>query len=94
MQSPNLFDFGFAHDYEHEDGKKEHILHSVPSFIYNKMRSPRVFDDHRSKPYNDKLKMPNFHLTENEARKISSVILGLTKERVSDSKMALIDPRR
>ncbi|HET7712737.1 MAG TPA: cytochrome c, partial [Thermoanaerobaculia bacterium] len=89
----HLFDFGFVHDYEHEDGKKEHIIHTVPSWIYNKLRSPRVYDDERTKPYNDKLKMPNFHLSEEEAKSITSIILGLTKERVAANRMAASDPR-
>ncbi|HET7711432.1 MAG TPA: cytochrome c, partial [Thermoanaerobaculia bacterium] len=89
----HLFDFGFAHDYEAWDAKKEHILHTVPSWIYNKVREPRVYDDERTKPYNDKLKMPNFHLTQEEARLIASVVLGLTKERVADAKMAASDSR-
>ncbi|HKO56175.1 MAG TPA: c-type cytochrome [Thermoanaerobaculia bacterium] len=84
----HLFDFGFVHEYQHEDGKHEHIQHSVPSWIYNKVRSPRVYDDERTKAYNDKLKMPNFHLTENEARLITTVVLGLTKERVAPERMA------
>ena len=84
----HLFDFGFfgdsthTHDYKHEDGTKEHVLHTVPSWIYNKVRSPRVYDDRRTKPYNDKLKMPNFYLSPEEARLITSVVLGLTKEKV------------
>ena len=89
----HLFDFGFVHDYEHDDGKHEHILHTVPSWIYNKVRSPRIYDDKRTKPYNDKLKMPNFHLTPEEARLITTVVLGLTKERVADSKLAGRTPR-
>ena len=89
----HLFDFGFVHDYEHQDGKKEHVIHTVPSWIYNKVRSPRVWDDKRTKPYNDKLKMPNFHLSEEEARLITSVIVGLTKERVAAERMARRDAR-
>jgi len=89
----HLFDFGFAHDYEHDDGKKEHILHTVPSWIYNKVRSPRIYDDKRTKPYNDKLKMPNFHLSEEEARLITSVVLGLTKEKVAANRLAANDAR-
>ena len=89
----HLFDFGFAHDYEHPDGKTEHILHTVPSWIYNKVRSPRIYDDKRTKPYNDKLKMPNFNLSENEARLITSVVLGLTKEKVNDNRLAARDAR-
>jgi mono/diheme cytochrome c family protein/cytochrome c551/c552 len=89
----HLFDFGFAHDYEAWDGAKEHILHTVPSWIYNKVRSPRVYDDKRTKPYNDKLKMPNFHLSKEEAEMITSVVVGLTKEKVSANRLAAGDAR-
>ncbi|HEX8408165.1 MAG TPA: c-type cytochrome [Thermoanaerobaculia bacterium] len=95
----HLFDFGFfgdathTHEYKAEDGKEEHVLHTVPSWIYNKVRSPRVYDDRRTKPYNDKLKMPNFYLTPNEAQMITSVILGLTKEKVGENRLAARDPR-
>ena len=89
----HLFDFGFVHEYEHEEGHKEHILHTVPSWVYNKLRSPRVYDDERTKPYNDKLKMPNFHLSKDEAELITSVVLGLTKEKVAANRLAGSDPR-
>lgn len=92
-KNPHLFDFGFVHDYEAWDHKHEHIIHTVPSWIYNKVREPRIYDDGRTKPYNDKLKMPNFHLTPEEARLITSVVIGLTKERVNDSKLASMDAR-
>jgi mono/diheme cytochrome c family protein len=89
----HLFDFGFVHDYKHESGKTEHVIHTVPSWIYNKLRSPRVYDDQRTKTYNDKLKMPNFHLSEEEARLITSVVLGMTKEKVSANRLASADSR-
>jgi len=89
----HLFDFGFVHHYRHEDGKEEQVMHTVPSWIYNKLRNPRVYDDKRTKTYNDKLKMPNFGLTEHEAQLITSVVLGLTKEKVADSRLASRDPR-
>jgi len=95
----HLFDFGFfgestnTHAYQHEDGTTEHVLHTTPSWIYNKVRSPRVWDDRRSKSYNDKLKMPNFHLSKEEARLITTVVLGLTKEKVAPERMAAADPR-
>jgi cytochrome c2 len=89
----HLFDFGFVHDYEAWDGKHEHILHTVPSWIYNKVRSPRVWDDKRTKPYHDKLKMPNFHLSEREAELVSTVVLGMTKERVAANRLASMSAR-
>ncbi|HYO76510.1 MAG TPA: c-type cytochrome [Thermoanaerobaculia bacterium] len=95
----HLFDFGFfgdsthTHDYVNWDQKKEHVLHTVPSWIYNKVRNPRVYDDRRTKPYNDKLKMPNFYLSPEEGRLISSVVLGLTKEKVAARRLAANEPR-
>jgi len=89
----HLFDFGFVHEYQHESGTREHIQHTVPSWVYNKVRSPRIYDDYRAKVYNDKLKMPNFHLSENEARLITTVVLGLTKDAVAPEKLAGQDPR-
>ena len=95
----HLFDFGFfgdsthTHDYVNWDQKKEHVLHTVPSWIYNKVRSPRVYDDRRTKPYNDKLKMPNFHLSPEEARLVTTVVLGLTKEKVAANRLAANNPR-
>ena len=95
----HLFDFGFfgdsthTHHYENWDGKKEEVQHTVPSWIYNKVRNPRVWDDRRTKPYHDKLKMPNFHLTEEEAQLITTVVLGLTKEKVAANRLAAATPR-
>jgi mono/diheme cytochrome c family protein len=89
----HLFDFGFQADqhYTHEDGTEEHVIHTVPSWIYNKVRSPRVYDDRRTKAYNDKLKMPNFHLSREESRLITMVVLGLTKEKVATNRLAAQD---
>ncbi len=89
----HLFDFGFVHDYKAEDGVHEHVLHTVPSWIYNKLRSPRIYDDLRTKAYNDKLKMPNFHLTPEEARLVTTVVLGLTKDQIGADKIAATDPQ-
>jgi cytochrome c2 len=89
----HLFDFGFIHDYIHESGKSEHVLHNVPSWVYNKVRSPRVYDDGRTKSYNDKLKMPNFHLSEGEATELTTVVLALTKDLVAPQKIAAQDSR-
>lgn len=91
----HLFDFGFMADQEwkHEDGSTEHVIHTVPSWVYNKLRNPRIYDDRRTKVYNDKLKMPNFHLTPEEARRIAMVVVGLTKEKVAENRMAGRDAR-
>ncbi|HVR43533.1 MAG TPA: c-type cytochrome [Thermoanaerobaculia bacterium] len=84
----HLFDFGFVHDYEAHDGKEEHVLHTVPSWVYTKLRAPRVWDDEREKTYQDKLKMPNFHFTEAEAEALTAVVIGMTKDRVAEARIA------
>lgn len=91
----HLFDFGFMNDqqWKNEDGATEHVIHTVPSWVYNKLRNPRIYDDRRTKVYNDKLKMPNFHLTPEEARRIAMVVVGLTKEKVAENRMAGLDAR-
>jgi cytochrome c2 len=91
----HLFDFGFmtGQEWKNDDGASEHVIHTVPSWVYNKLRNPRVYDDGRTKIYNDKLKMPNFHLTPEEARRIAMVVVGLTKEKVADNRMAARDAR-
>jgi cytochrome c2 len=93
-KSTHLFDFGFVHEYEAHDGKEEHVLHTAPSWIHTKVRSPRVWDDKREKVYQDKLKMPNFYVTPKEAETITSVIVGLTEDRVDPHKLASRDSRQ
>ncbi len=89
----HLFDFGFMAEqqWKHEDGSTEHVIHTVPSWVYNKLRNPRIYDDRRTKVYNDKLKMPNFHLTPEEARRIAMVVVSLTKEKVAENRLAGLD---
>src|SRR5437763_4762996 len=91
----HLFDFGFMNDQhiKNEDGNVDHVIHTVPSWVYNKVRNPRIYDDRRTKVYNDKLKMPNFHLSQEEARLITMVVTGLTKEKVNSNRLAAQDAR-
>ncbi|MCG8405808.1 MAG: c-type cytochrome [Phycisphaerales bacterium] len=53
----------------------QEILHNHAAFAYHKMRNPRIYDrDKIKKPY-EKLKMPNFFLTEKEARALTTYLL-------------------
>lgn len=90
----HLFDFGFVHDHVAWDGKEEHVSHTVPSWIYNKLRSPRVWDDSRERSYHEKLKMPNYYLSPAEAEAITAVISGMTKDRVSSRYLASMSPQK
>lgn len=91
----HLFDFGFMNEKHitNEDGNVDHVIHTTPSWIYNKVRNPRIYDDGRTKVYNDKLKMPNFHLSQEEARLVTMVVTGLTKEKVNSNRLAAQDAR-
>jgi cytochrome c2 len=89
----HLFDFGFVHEHEAWDGRKEHVHHTVPSWIYNKVRSPRVWDQGRAKTYHEKLKMPNYYLSPKEAEAITSVVVGMTKDRVAEKYLASMGPK-
>ena len=90
----HLFDFGFVHDHVAWDGTEEHVQHTVPSWIYNKIRSPRVWDDSRERTYHEKLKMPNYYMSPEEAKAITSVVIGMTKDRVAPRYQASMSPER
>ena len=74
------FDFGHKHD----------VAHTRHDWILNKMLDPRSYDEGKEavKNYDELLKMPNFGMTEREARAIVSLVLGFTKESASASRLA------
>lgn len=62
------FDFGFVD-----------IEHTVPAWIYQKLMHPRSFDKNKVKPFQDKLKMPKFGFSPEEADLVTTFVLGLRK---------------
>ncbi len=74
------FDFGHVHD----------VPHTRQAWISTKLKSPRVWDKGKEsvKDYNELLKMPNFGMTEREARAVASNVLGFTKETAAAAKKA------
>jgi len=68
------FDFGLFHDIEH----------SVPSWIENKLRTPRIYDRGKESDHLDLLKMPNFYFSEEEIEAITTAILGFNSNKVSE----------
>ncbi len=74
------FDFGLVH-----------IDHSKESWIFNKLKTPRLFDEGKVKTFDEKLKMPNFSFSDEEANAVLTVIMGLTKEKVASTKMRNLD---
>ncbi len=74
------FDFGHVHD----------VPHTRQAWVTAKLKTPRVWDKGKEsvKDYNELLKMPNFGMTEREARAVASNVLGFTKETAAAAKKA------
>jgi cytochrome c2 len=73
----NQLDFGFIE-----------MEHSHETFINAKLENPRQFDKDKVLAFQDLLKMPNFHLNEEEREAIATAVLGLTKTYVPDEMIA------
>lgn len=64
------FDFGFAH-----------IDHTKEAWFEQKLKDPRVFDQGKIKTPDEKLLMPNFQFTDEEAEAITTALLGFVKDK-------------
>ncbi len=73
-------DFGFT-----EEGD---IPHTREGFLNAKLGNPRVFDKAKVVPFQEKLKMPNFYLSEEEREAVVTAVLGLTNTPVPDEMTA------
>jgi mono/diheme cytochrome c family protein len=75
-KSAERLDFGLAQ-----------IEHSKEVWFKQKMLDPRIFDKGRVKVPLEKLKMPNFNFTSEEADAVTTALLGFVKDRPDPSKM-------
>ena len=68
-------DFGFQH------GK---IAHTLPDWLQLKVHEPRIYDEgkHETKKPEEWLRMPKFHLSEDESKLVVTAIMSFTKEQV------------
>ena len=64
------FDFAFVHD----------IPHSKRDWIKNKLIDPRMFDRNRILQPLEKLRMPNFGFTEEEARTLTTAVMSFQQD--------------
>lgn len=76
------FDFGFVQ-----------IEQSVPAYIHQKLMNPRIFDKDRVKRWDEKLIMPNFQFSDEEASAIRMLIMGMTNERVPTEAQKVLNAR-
>ena len=74
------FDFGHIHD----------IAHTRQDWILNKMLDPRLYDEGKEsvKNYGELLKMPDFGMSEQEAKAVVNLVLGFTRESADASRRA------
>jgi len=63
------------------------IEHSQQAWFMQKLKDPRIFDHNLIKEPYDKLRMPNFHFTEEEAQAITTALMGFVKDRPEPSKL-------
>jgi mono/diheme cytochrome c family protein len=76
------FDFGFVP-----------IDHTVPAWVNQKLHNPRIYDNDRVKRWDEKLIMPNFQFSDEEADYLTMLVMGLTKERVPADSQRILDAR-
>jgi mono/diheme cytochrome c family protein len=76
-------------EYEHlirdADGNpsSQEILYNHASFAYHKLRNPRIWDRRKIKKPYEKLKMPNFYLSEEEGRALTTYLLSMREPNVA-----------
>ncbi len=76
-KSIERLDFGFVH-----------LDHTKQAWFKQKLMDPRIFDHGKVVQPLERIKMPNFHFTTEEADAVATVIMGLVKDRPDASKMA------
>jgi mono/diheme cytochrome c family protein len=63
------------------------IEHSNHAWFMQKLKDPRIFDQGKVKTPDEKLRMPNFHLTQEEAEAITTALLGFVKDKPAPTKI-------
>jgi len=66
-------------DFAYEHGK---IPHTLPGWVHRKVMEPRVFDLDKVKRPEEKLRMPKFWLSDDEADAVVTGVMSLSKEQV------------
>lgn len=64
------------------------VAHTHDAFINAKLSNPRQFDKDKVQAFQDRLKMPNFYLSDDERDAIVTAVLGLTNTYVPDEMTA------
>lgn len=88
----HLFDFGLLEKKILKgaglENAHENIGEARRAWITEKLRDPRQFDEGRYKRSKDRLKMPDFGLSEEEIKALSILLTGMREEKIPDSYVA------
>jgi mono/diheme cytochrome c family protein len=75
-------DFGFIH-----------IPHTRHDWFHTKLHTPRIFDRDRARGWEEKLRMPNFRLSERELDQVVTAVLGFQQLNAAPSVVRTLNPR-
>ncbi len=81
-KSVHRLDFGFVD-----------IEHTNHAWFTQKLKNPRIFDKDRVRPFDERLRMPNFHFTDDQVEAIVTALLGFTKDKPAESVVKPRTPR-
>jgi len=91
-EAPEVYGYVYPRDADQlnflsplDDLEHEEITHTHSAFAKHKMLNPRIWDREKIKRPYDKLKMPNFYFTEEEADALTTYLLSRMPPRVNDS---------
>ena len=74
----NKLDFGYIHDLEHTNY----------AWFTQKLENPRIFDEGKASPPEDKLRMPNFNFSPEEIEALVTAILSFSEDEVGENLLA------
>ncbi len=78
----HMLDFGFLE-----------VAHNKPAWLYQKLTDPRGYDDGKIKKPDEKLKMPHFGLSSEQAQDIVTAVMGFTKNPLPQESLHQLDAR-
>jgi cytochrome c2 len=77
----HLLDFGFVH-----------IPHTRQDWFETKLHNPRIFDRDHARGWEEKYRMPDFHLSQNERDHVMTALLGFQELNASESARKRLSP--
>lgn len=62
-----------------------HVPHTRQDWLLTKLKSPRIWDQGKVKPFQDKLRMPNYNLSDDDAHALTLALLSFSQSYVDQS---------